>query len=144
MKRGYRNGVFVVAYRKDNDKLLYLLLKRHKHWKGWEFCKGGVDKGETIKNCIVREIREETGQNCINVKRYSKTGKYKYNKSFPERPGLVGQTYSLYSCELKREKVKVDKKEHNDYKWVNVGMAIKMLKWPNQKTCIKLVDKRLK
>jgi len=30
MKRGYRNGVFVVAYRKDNDKLLYLLLKRHK------------------------------------------------------------------------------------------------------------------
>ena len=41
----YRKSVFGVAYCKDNDgKIEYIILKRKKHWKGWEFPKGKIEK----------------------------------------------------------------------------------------------------
>ena len=36
-------------------------MKRHLHWDGWEFPKGGVDRGEGKIISAFREIKEETG-----------------------------------------------------------------------------------
>jgi len=49
-KQKYRRGIFVVVYRRcdsnDDESVEYLLLKRKLHWKGWEFCKAGCERGK--------------------------------------------------------------------------------------------------
>ena len=144
-KRGkYRKAVFVVVYRKTKtNEIEYLILKRKLHWKGWEFSKGGLENRETMKKAVAREVKEETGLKALNIKKYNKSGKYKYHKILKDRPGFIGQTYSLYSAEIKRSKVKMSKKEHSSYKWVDFDKAIKMLKWPNQKMCLMIVNSSL-
>ena len=76
----YRKAVFIVTYKKEGDKTLYLMLKRKLHWKGWEFPKGGAKKGETIRQTIIREVKEEVGLKPIKITNYKIKGKFRYNK----------------------------------------------------------------
>ena len=145
MKGKYRKGIFIVVYRNINNKIEYLLLKRKLHWMGWEFCKGGCKAGEDMKKCVIREVQEETGCKPISIKKHNKSGKYKYAQKLADREGIIGQTYSLYSAKIKANKaIRVSKEEHSGYKWVNAQKAVKMLKWPNQRACLRLVSKELK
>ena len=75
-KGKYRKGVFIVTYRKTSKGIRYLILKRKLHWVGWEFPKGGVESKENIRKTIKREIKEETGQLSLNIKKYDFYGKY--------------------------------------------------------------------
>lgn len=143
MKNNYRNAVFVVTYRKEKDKILYLVLKRKLHWKGWEFPKGGVKCKESALRGIKREIKEETGQSPIRIKDYKISGKYKYAKILEDRPNLIGQTYTLYSAEIKNDKIRLDKKEHSDYGWMDYKTALDFLTYPNQRRCLRIVNKDL-
>lgn len=148
-KRGklrYRKAVFVVTYKKQKgkDKIKYLLLKRKLHWKGWEFPKGGIKTKEQIKKAISREIREETGQIPFNIKSYNLSGKFRYDKKYPDRPRMIGQSYKLYSAEIKNKKIKIDKIEHSSFKWLAFKQALKKLTWPNQKKCLRIVNKKIR
>lgn len=137
----YRKGVFIVTYRKEPE-IKYLLLKRSLHWKGWEFPKGGIDNKEPILKAIKREVKEEVGQPTTNIKNHKHTGKYKYKTAIKGRTS-TGQTFSLYSAEIKNKIVKLDKHEHTDYKWLTFNQAMKKLTWPNQRRCLKIVNKKL-
>ena len=101
----YRKGVFMVTYRKEKNKIYYLVLKRKLHWKGWEFPKGGIEKEESLLNAAKREIEEETGQVLIKIKNYNLDGNYPYKPLLKDRPGLFGQTYNLFSAEIQNKKV---------------------------------------
>jgi len=136
----YRKAVFIVVYLKIKEKIYYLILKRKLHWKGWEFAKGGLRKEEKILDAVKREVKEETGLCAIQIKKFNVSGKYKYDKRFKDREGVLGQTYSLYSAKINKEKIKLDKLEHSDYKWVVFKEAIKKLKWPNQRKCLNVVN----
>ena len=147
MKRGiYRKAVFVVAYRLEAQGVKYLILKRKLHWKGWEFPKGGKDGKETDKQTALREVKEETGLKILKLKAHKKSGKYKYNKEFKDRPGIIGQTYKLFSAEVSKGKIRLDKKhkEHSSSKWVDFNNAIKLLTHSTQRTCLRIVNKSLK
>lgn len=144
VKQKYRKGVFIVTYRKESDKIVYLLLKRKLHWKGWEFPKGGAEKKELLTKAARRELYEETGQHPIKIKSYPIHGKYKYSKVLPDRPGMIGQTYKLFSGEIKDKKIKFDKKEHSGYKWVSYKKAISLLTYNDKKRCLKIVNKNIK
>jgi isopentenyldiphosphate isomerase len=85
-------------------------------------------------------VIEETGLIPIKIKNFNFSGKYKYKKRYPERPEFIGQTYSLYSTEVKKQNVSIDQREHSTYKWVSYAQAMKMLKHSNQKTCLKKVN----
>lgn len=143
MKRSYRKAVFVVTYRKEKNKLMYLVLKRKLHWTGWEFPKGGIEKGETRILTIVRELKEETGLSPANIINHHVHGKYKFPKFLKDRPFHIGHAYSLFSAEVKSKKVKIDNYEHSGYKWLNYKEAVKILNWPDQKQCLKIVDNYL-
>lgn len=139
-EKKFRAGVFGVTYYLDHNTPHYLLLKRKLHWKGWEFPKGGVEKFETKRHALKRELREETGLDLIKTKKHDYSGRYFYAKVFPDRPGFIGQTFSLYSAEVREGKVKFDKNEHAGYKWVSYKDALKLLKYPDQKKALEIVN----
>ncbi len=140
-----RRAVFLVVYSRTEKGIKYLILKRKLHWKGWEFPKGGIEKFEIRRFVVKRELREETGLSPMKIKSFSEKGTYKYDKEYSDRKGFTGQSYKLYSVEVKFSKrIKLDKLEHSGYKWVSFNEAIKRLTWPNQRKCLKIVNKFLK
>ena len=141
-KKGkYRKGIFAVVYARTEKGIEYLVLKRKLHWKGWEFAKGKIEKSEEKEKTARRELREETGHRAIKVKRFNYSGIYRYHKKLSDRPGMIGQTFTLFAAEIKRTgKVSLDGKEHNGYKWTNYKTALKMLRWPNQRKSLRIVN----
>ena len=142
----YRKAVFIVGYSKNNKKgeVEYILLKRKLHWKGWEFPKGKIESGEDKIQTAKRELKEETGHKALKIKKFNFSGKYLYKNPLKDRPGLVGQTFSLFAAEVKKGKVKIDKREHSGHKWLSFLEAEKKLKWPNQKKSLRIVNDWLK
>ena len=142
----FRKGIFCVVYsrekEKDKEQIMYLLLRRKLHWKGWEFVKGKIEKSEKKSEAARRETMEETGLKIKGkIKRFKISGKYLYHKKLKDRPGVIGQTYTLFSAEvIKSNRIKLDKKEHSSWKWISYKEAVKTLKWPNQEKCLKIVD----
>lgn len=144
MKKTFRPAVFVPIYYLDKDKKpIYLLLKRKLHWKGWEFPKGKIEEGEDKAKTARREAFEESGLKIIKLKRYKASGKYLYHKALKDRPQYKGQSYSLFAGEVKKGPVKLEKIEHSDHIWLGFEEAVKKLTWPNQKRCLRIVDKSL-
>ncbi len=141
--KNFRPAVFIVAYSKEKNKIKYLLLKRKLHWKGWEFPKGKIEKGESKEKAARRETKEETGLKILKIKKFNFSGKYFYHKKFPDRPNYIGQTFTLFSAEVKKGKVNLDKREHSSHKWLEFNNAVKKLKWKNQKKSLKIVEKWL-
>ena len=139
----YRKGVFIVTYFKTKKGIKYLVLKRKLHWIGWEFPKGGLKKNEDIIKGLKREVKEETGKLPFNIKKFDFSGKYKYKRELKDREGVDGQTYSLYSAEIKPGLIKIDKKEHSDYQRVSFEKALKKLTWPNQRRCLRITNRFL-
>ena len=140
MPEKYRKTVFIVVYSKPENKIFYLVLKRKLHWVGWEFPKGGIEEKENPFEAVKRELKEETGLKQLKIKKFNVRGKYKYSGKIPGRNGIVGQSYSLYSVETKKEKIKFDEHEHSGSKWVPYMKAMQMLKHTNQKRCLKRVN----
>ncbi len=139
-KSDFRKSVFIVTYSKENNKIKYLLLKRKRHWKGWEFSKEGIERGESEEDAVKRGVREETGLSIKFVKKFDISGKYNYKKKYSDRPGFTGQAYSLYSVLVNYGKVKIDEYEHSAFEWLDFEHAIKRLTWKNQKECLKVVN----
>lgn len=108
----------------------FLLLHRCLNWEGWEFVKGGVDKGEEPEEAAGREIAEETG-----------LVKTMLVKKIPGRFGWSagGKKYS-YSVLVFRagmdERVKLQAepvKEHDAFEWVPENEVMKRLQYGNTK-----------
>jgi 8-oxo-dGTP pyrophosphatase MutT (NUDIX family) len=146
-KDKYRRAIFGVTYCKNPDgKIEYIILKRKKHWKGWEFPKGKIERFETKRMAARREVGEETGLKILRIKRFKEKGSYLYHKLLKDRPNKIGQTYHLFAVEIEKGngKLKLDPIEHNGYRWVSFEEAQKKLTWPNQKHCLKIVNNWLK
>jgi 8-oxo-dGTP pyrophosphatase MutT (NUDIX family) len=148
VKEKYRKAVFIVVYRKiksifGREKVKYLLLKRKKHWIGWEFPKGGIDGRERAIETAKREIFEECGQKGSNLKEYNFSGKYRYHKKLKDRPGFIGQTFKLFSAEVKNRKCKIDAREHSTYRWASYEKAVKRVKFENKKKSLEIVNREI-
>ncbi|HKL24520.1 MAG TPA: NFACT RNA binding domain-containing protein [Candidatus Nanoarchaeia archaeon] len=140
MKKRYRPGIFIVTYAKTNKGIRYVVLKRKKHWTGWEFPKGGIDSGEDVYETARREIEEETGVKAKKIIDFNEKGKYHYKKAFPDRPDVVGQTYHLFAAEIPKKKISVDEGEHFSGQWMDYESAKNKLTFENQKDCLEKVN----
>ena len=144
IRPGLRPAVFVVVYYLDENKIpIYLILKRKLHWKGWEFPKGKIEKGESKSQTAMREGWEESGLKIIKLKNFNINGKYLYSKMLKDRPQYKGQTYSLFAGEVIKSKVKLEFIEHSKHLWLPFDKAVKKLTWPDQKKCLKIVNQSL-
>ena len=105
-------SIVVTGILKDNDKLL--IVKRNSNddlYPGaWEFPGGHVEAGETLKEALKRELKEEIGfEETINPIITHYTDEVKNNRHDIEIDFIVNVNSDI--------DVKLSS-EHEDYKWV--------------------------
>ncbi len=133
IKAMYRKGVLGIIVNKDKK---FLILYRALHWNGWEFPKGGIEKGETEEEALLREIKEETGLDAKIVCRLPYEIAYDYPESFLKKTKTeyAGAKQSVYLLSADGA-VKLSA-EHRRFSWLPYSQAMKMLKQENQKKAL--------
>ncbi len=101
-----------------------LIGERIKVKNAWQFPQGGIDKGETAREALMREVKEEVG---ISPKKYSIVGHregytYSYPNGAKKKNRYTGQIQTYFLCQLKDEDPDVDieqkPREFRDTKWI--------------------------
>ncbi len=127
MKLIEENSVAAVVYHKKE----YLLLK---YGLGhWEYVKGHIEKGETEKETIMRELEEETS---IKVASIIEGFYEKYDYFFTSRGKKIHKFVSCYLIKSNTREVTLSF-EHVGYKWLSFQKAIKQLTYDNAKRILK-------
>ncbi len=97
----------------NNNKIL-LVKRRFSPYKGkWSPPGGFVDKNENIKECVKREVKEETGIN-VEIKRFIKSIRLKDHKK--NRTNEI----NFFLCNPTGGKEKKESKECFSIKWFNL------------------------
>ena len=122
---------------KVKELLMIQRAKDDKYPNMWEFprgrCEQVVDK--SLRNCMVREIKEETGLDVKPVKFIDKT---KYIRR--ENEGKYISICYNYTCKMLNPDQEVHlSKEHQTYKWVSEVGEVELMASPEQKKTIQKV-----
>lgn len=120
----------VVLFRKENKKILFLLL--HYPSGHWDFVKGKMESGESPHETAIRETREETG--IIDVKFLDYFEEWiQYNFQF--KGELVEKKVVFFLGETKTKDIKISH-EHLNYTWMDYSTAMEKITFDNAKTVL--------
>ncbi|HXU94952.1 MAG TPA: NUDIX domain-containing protein [Candidatus Nitrosotalea sp.] len=121
-----------ILYKESPTGKMYLLLNYPSGH--WDFVKGNIEKGETFKETVVREAREETGITDITfVDGFEDKVEYYY-----QRDGkVIHKEVVFFLASTKTDNVKLSH-EHQDFVWLSFDDALKKLTY---KTARKLFKK---
>ncbi len=118
----------------DRENEQVLLLKRSKKvpWNAekWDLPGGHVDEGESVEEAVKREVREETGLE-VKLDTVIKVSEFpKESRQFQdEKRGLRYLTFLKEG--QNPQKVKLNKREHSEFQWLNLEEAINLLNKKN-------------
>ena len=120
-KNDYRPNAAALIVRPDGK---LLICERDGQKGAWQFPQGGVDDGESFRDAVIREIREEVG---ISPKAYTIIGErggyqYDYPPDAKKAKRYRGQVQTYFLCQLESVKQKIDidqkPKEFQSYDWI--------------------------
>jgi len=122
-----------ILYRESSTGNLYLLLNYPSGH--WDFVKGNIEKGEMVKETVVREIQEETGITDVNfVEGFEDKVEYYY-----QRDGqLVHKEVIFFLAKTKTENVKLSH-EHHGFIWLDFNSALKKLTYKTAQNMLKKI-----
>jgi dATP pyrophosphohydrolase len=123
------------VYLKTDDDLKFLLLKRNKnkiYEHLWQGVAGKIEEGETAPEAAIRELKEETGLDPVNM--FVADHVSRFYEVHGDRVNLV----PVFGIEVDSEEVMLSE-EHVDFKWVNISEALNTLVWNGQKEGIQMV-----
>lgn len=124
-KKNFRpNVAAIVLSAKYPHKCEIFIASRTDVENAWQFPQGGIDKGETPKEALYRELEEEIGTNDIEiVAEYPKWVSYEFPPAIAQKmKPYDGQIQRYYLVKLKKgAKVDINTKvpEFSDYKFVD-------------------------
>lgn len=104
----------------------------------WEFPRGGCDseKEKTLRDCAIREIKEETG---LDVKPLKLIDKIRYIRHTGKEGKRITICYN-YKCKMLNPNQEVRlSKEHQGYKWISEVGEVELMAQPEQKKTIQKV-----
>jgi len=118
----------------DKDNVLFLKRQPHKpQGNTWGIPGGKMEKGETAKEAVLRELKEETGLDLVNQE-------VKYHGKVYIRYPTGDFIYHMFEHVLnKRPEVLIDPSEHSAYKWITFKEALSLPLIPGEEECIHLV-----
>jgi 8-oxo-dGTP pyrophosphatase MutT (NUDIX family) len=132
-----RNEVQGVIFDRNDRRLVLLVRKRDTRVRRfhWRLLKGGVNRGETKVEALMREVFEETG-----LKNVSVLGEV-HSYQFLFRETLHNVSSFLVEADSK-EAVRLQESELSDYLWTARDEADRLLYWANEKEALKKLGQR--
>ncbi|MEM5882178.1 MAG: NUDIX domain-containing protein [Candidatus Aenigmatarchaeota archaeon] len=114
-----------IVFYKDNEKIEFLLLKYPNYWG---FPKGEKEEKESEIEAARREIKEETNLDVEFIPGFIREYEYSYwlNKR------LVKKKAIFFLARAKTKNVKISW-EHEDFKWLSLEDALKLLAYEEDK-----------
>jgi len=98
----------------------------------WEFPGGGIDNGESVIDCLKREVKEETGLTIEPLELLPKI--YSHKTESETRPYQV--FLIIYVCKTKDEQVIMAEEESINFGWFSYEESIHLDLLPLNKECI--------
>ena len=126
-------------YRKTNEGIKYLILKRAKtkmYEHLWQGVAGKIEKGEQSWQAAIRELKEETGLDPLKI--FVADHVSKFYETHGDRINLV----PVFGMEVASDIVLLSS-EHSDFKWVDYDSACSYLVWEGQKKGITVVNEMI-
>ena len=125
MEKNYRPNVAAIIMSSLYPfEMKFFLAKRVDKKDAWQFPQGGIDKGETPKMALFRELKEEIGTDKVEIiAEYPKWLSYDFPEDVLEKmKPYSGQIQKYFLVRLKKNaKIKLNTEipEFNDYNFVS-------------------------
>lgn len=117
-----------IVFRKFHGNIEILLIK-HVNSGHWSFPKGHVEANETELETAQREIMEETGIDVILDPTFRETVSYSPKKD-------TQKIVVYFLAQAKNYDFKAQAEEISDIRWVDVGYAVNILTYENDKVIV--------
>ncbi len=123
-KRYRPNVAAIILSSKYPYKVEFVIAKRNDVENAWQFPQGGIDEGESPKEALFRELKEEIGTDEIEIiAEYPEWIRYDFPKVIAKKMyPFDGQEQKYFLVKLKPEAkicLKTEHPEFNDYKIVS-------------------------
>lgn len=148
-----RNGVAAIIFRKSKRGIEFLATHRIKRWKGWETLKGGSERGESKKQTLIREMKEELDLNKNELRALEIIPEAKISFRIPQRfrRQMGGFSRALYkpfylveiSPRAKLDLRKDETREHDRIRLVPYSEALKLLTYGNVRAALRKAKKMI-
>jgi 8-oxo-dGTP pyrophosphatase MutT (NUDIX family) len=126
----------IIFYLTKKGEIFYLLLKHpslNRKRVYWGFAKGRKEEGEENRETLIREIKEETGLEKIEIlDGFLEDTSY----FFWREKEKIFKKVIFYLVRAKEKKVKISF-EHEDAKWFSYEKAMKALPFSNYRNLLK-------
>lgn len=121
-----------VIFRGKKRKYL-LLFYQSGHW---DLVKGHIEKGEKLKDTVLREAKEETG---IQDLKFFPGFEEKISYDFTKDHELISKEVIFFLAETKTEKI-ILSNEHLDFVWLDYKEAVKKATFEQAKSLIRKAE----
>ena len=146
MEKNYRPNVAAIIMSSLYPfEMKFFLAKRVDMENVWQFPQGGIDKGETPKMALFRELKEEIGTDKVEIiAEYPKWLSYDFPEDVLEKmKPYSGQIQKYFLVRLKKNaKIKLDTEipEFNDYNFVSFDEIDKNVKSFKRKSYLEVLN----
>ena len=126
-----------IIFRENNGSRLYLLLNYPSGH--WDFVKGKMEEGESPHQTVIREAKEETGIEDLDLfSGYEEEIRY----DFQFEGELIHKKVIFFLAKTKTEKITISH-EHQDFVWLSYEDAMKKTTYDNARSILSKAEKLL-